>query len=128
MCEHGLSRLRFTDDIGLTKGAGIELFQLRTRQEYRASSYDTGKSIDNSTALANSSQYYVNVKIQLNHTIIPQISVWLSFRISVCLSIYTKTVCTVHFKHDQCVARNPTTCLLYLSLYGCGQIIELNYF
>ena len=63
-----------------------------------------------------------------NHTIIPQISVRLSFSLSVCLSICPKTVCMVRFKLDQCVARNLTMFLLYLSLYGCGQIIELNDF
>ena len=58
------------------------------------------------------------------HTIIPQISVGLS----VCHSISTETVRTVYFALGQCVARNPTMCLFFLSLYGCGQVIQLNDF
>ena len=70
--------------------------------------------------------------IRKHHTIIPQISVRIfvfpSVRLSVCPSISTKTVRTVHFTLCQCIARNPTMCILYLSLYGCVQIIQLNDF
>ena len=46
--------------------------------------------------------------------------------LSVCPSV--RNSISVNFKLDQCVARNPTMCLSYLSLYGCGQIIKLNDF
>ena len=81
-------------------------------------------------------------------TIIPQMSVGLSVcpsvrlsvctsvrlyvcpsvRLSVCHSISTEIVRTVHFALGQCVARNPTMCIFCLSLYGCGQGIQLNDF
>ena len=79
-------------------------------------------------------------KLSHNHTIIPQISVRLpvcpsvrlsvcpSVRLSVCPSISTETVRTMPFELGQCVARNPTMCLLFLSLYGCGEVIQLNDF
>ena len=65
------------------------------------------------------------------HTIIRQISVCLSVCLSVCPSeirFPRKPFLTVNFKIGQCVARNPTMCLLHLSLYGCGQNIQLNDF
>ena len=34
----------------------------------------------------------------------------------------------MHFALGQCVARNPTMFLFFLSLYGCGQVIQLNDF
>ena len=37
-------------------------------------------------------------------------------------------IVTVHFALGQCVARNSTMCLFSLSLYGCGQVIQLNDF
>ena len=59
-----------------------------------------------------------------HHTIIQQIYV----RLSLCPSISTETVRTMPFALGQCVARNPTMCLFFLSLYGCGQVIQLNDF
>ena len=51
-----------------------------------------------------------------------------SVRLSICPSISTETVRTVHFALGQCVARSPTMCLFFLSLYGYGQVIQLNDF
>ena len=45
-----------------------------------------------------------------------------------CPSISTETVRTMHFALGQCVARNPTMCRFVLSLYGYGQVIQLNDF
>ena len=64
--------------------------------------------------------------IVLHLPIIPQVSVFLSECDSVCLSHFRFP--TVNFKLDQCVAQNLTMCLLYLSVYGCCQLIELNDF
>ena len=49
-------------------------------------------------------------------------------QISVCLSVRLKFDFRENRSHGQCVARNPTMCLLHLSLYGCGQLIELSDF
>ena len=45
-----------------------------------------------------------------------------------CSSISKKTVRTIRSKLDQCVAPNLTMCLLYLSVYGCCKLTELNDF
>ena len=42
------------------------------------------------------------------------------------VSISKKTVRTIRSKLDQCVAPNLTMCLLYLSVYGCCKLTELN--
>ena len=44
------------------------------------------------------------------------------------VSISKKTVRTIRSKLDQCVAPNLTMCLLYLSVYGCCKLTELNDF
>ena len=51
-------------------------------------------------------------------------NLFLSFCDSISFSIYKKTLRTVNFKLDQCVALNLTMCLLYLSVYGCCQLIS----
>ena len=45
-----------------------------------------------------------------------------------CSSFSKKTVRTIRSKLDQCVAPNLTMCLLYLSVYGCCKLTELNDF
>ena len=59
---------------------------------------------------------------------IRQLSVCLSVCLSISFSISKKTLRTVNFKLDQCVTLNLTMCLLYLSVYGCCQLTELNDF
>ena len=44
------------------------------------------------------------------------------------VSISKKTFRTIRSKLDQCVAPNLTMCLLYLSVYGCCKLTELNDF
>ena len=56
------------------------------------------------------------------------ISVCLSVSLSISFSISKKTLRTVNFKLDQCVALNLTMCLLYLIVYGCCQLTDLNDF
>ena len=67
--------------------------------------------------------------IQTHHTIIPHISVRLSFRLSVCLSLDLHE----NRSHDSLQTRpmccpEPDDVQYDLSLYGCGKIIELNDF
>ena len=45
-----------------------------------------------------------------------------------CSSISKKTIRTIRSKLDQCVAPNLTMCLLYLSVYVCCKLTELNDF
>ena len=63
-----------------------------------------------------------------NLTIIREISVVGGWALSGTVSISKKTVHTIRSKLDQCVAPNLTTCLLYLSVYGCCKLTELNDF
>ena len=66
--------------------------------------------------------------VTTNLTIIRQISVVGGVCLSGTVSISKKTVRTIRSKLDQCVAPNLTMCLLYLSVYGCCQLTELNDF